>query len=573
LQSDGKVLVGGNFTSISGTTRNRLARLNADGTFDTTFTGAGASAVVNSIALQSDGKVLVGGNFTSISGTTRNRLARLNADGTFDTTFTGTGASNSVNSITLQSDGKAIVGGLFTTFNGTAAAYVVRLDNEVAPQNLSVTSAGRAEWLRGGTSPEVEQVSFELSSDSGVTWSALGAGTRITGGWERTGLNLPVGGLVRATARTAGGQYNGSSGLIQATAAFVLPSAPAVTTIGAASITVGGAVLMGAVNPSGLETTAYFEYGLSSAYGSTVAVTLSPADGTIAQSVSGILSGLQPDTTYHYRLVATNSLGNTSTSGSFTTPTSAQAQPPGALDLSFEAGSRVNGIVRAIAVQPDGKVLIGGEFTTVRGAARNRIARLNADGSVDTSFDPGTGPNGYVNSLAVQSDGKVLVGGTFGTINSTARTGFARLNVDGSVDTSFDPGTGANGNVYALALQSDGKVLVGGAFTTVNGTARNYLARMNVDGSVDTTFTGSGANDEVYSLAVLSDGKVLVGGWFTTINGTTRNCIARLNANGSVDTAFTGAGANGPVKSLALQSDGKVLIGGAFTTINGAARN
>ena len=143
-----------------------------------------------------------------------------------------------------------------------------------------------------------------------------------------------------------------------------------------------------------------------------------------------------------------------------------------------------------------------------------------------------------------------LGGGGTGT---TTRNHIGRLNADGSLDTSFDPG--ANGAVYALAVQADGKILVGGYFTTLGGggtgtTTRNYIGRLNADGSLDTSFD-PGANGAVYALAVQADGKILVGGDFTTLGGggtgtTTRNHIGRLNADGSLDTSFD-PGANGIV--------------------------
>ncbi len=101
--------------------------------------------------------------------------------------------------------------------------------------------------------------------------------------------------------------------------------------------------------------------------------------------------------------------------------------------------------------------------------------------------------------------------------------------------------------MYSVAVQSDGKVLIGGTFTTYNGTSRGYVARLNSDGSLDTAFaTGAGANSQVNSVAVQSDGKILIGGDFTTYNGTSRVRVARLNSDGSLDTGFlaTGAGAN-----------------------------
>ena len=126
--------------------------------------------------------------------------------------------------------------------------------------------------------------------------------------------------------------------------------------------------------------------------------------------------------------------------------------------------------VYALAVQADGKILVGGDFTTLGGGGtgtttRNRIGRLNPDGTLDTSFDPGA--NSTVLALAVQADGKILVGGFFTTLGgggtgTTTRNNIGRLNPDGTLDTSFDPG--ANGNVNALAVQADGKILVGGQF-------------------------------------------------------------------------------------------------------------
>jgi uncharacterized delta-60 repeat protein len=244
-------------------------------------------------------------------------------------------------------------------------------------------------------------------------------------------------------------------------------------------------------------------------------------------------------------------------------------------DSTFNMGTGFNNAVRALALQPDGKALVGGDFTSYQDTTRNRIARLNADGSFDSTFNMGTGFNGSVSVVTMQSDGKVLVGGSFTAYQGTTRNRLARLNVDGSFDTSFDIGTGFNSTVNAVVLQSDGKVLVGGQFTSYQGTTRNRIARLNADGSFDTTFNmGTGFGSTVYSVALKSDGKVLVGGSFTAYQGTTRNRIARLNADGSLDTSFNvGTGFNSSVSALALQSNGEVLVGGAFTKYQSTTRN
>jgi uncharacterized delta-60 repeat protein len=244
----------------------------------------------------------------------------------------------------------------------------------------------------------------------------------------------------------------------------------------------------------------------------------------------------------------------------------------GSLDNSFNPGSGANNPVRSMAVQADGKLLIGGQFTMVNGVARNYIARLNSDGSLDTGFNPSA--NDGVYSMALQADGKLLIGGGFYTVNGVARNRIARLNSDGSLDTSFNPGTGANSSVYAVVIQQDGKVVIGGYFTSVSGVGRKNIARLNSDGSMDVGFDpGTGTTSEVYAVAVQPNGKLVIGGDFLGVNGVNHTYIARLNADGSLDAGFSGTGANSSVYAVVIQQDGKVVVGGSFTTLNGVARN
>jgi uncharacterized delta-60 repeat protein len=254
------------------------------------------------------------------------------------------------------------------------------------------------------------------------------------------------------------------------------------------------------------------------------------------------------------------------------------------LETSFTQGIGANDTVNTIALQSDGKIIIGGMFTTYNGASRNGIARLNADGSLDTTFNPSAGgADEPVNTIVVQANGKIIISGHFTTYNGTARNRIVRLNTDGSLDTTFNPGVGANGNLWTTVVQLDGKIIIGGPFTTYNGIARSRVARLNADGSLDTTFNpGRGAYglvqttdvSIVQTAAVQADGKIIIGGHFTTYNVTARSNIARLNANGSLDTIFNvGTGADDEVSNIALQSDGKIIISGGFTTYNGVARN
>lgn len=218
LQGDGKIVMGGLFTGVNSTSRVRLARLNTDGTLDSGFT-AGANDNVYGLSVQADGKVFTYGHFTTVGGTSRGRCARLNADGSLDTGI-DPGASSYVYGVAVQEDGRIVLVGQFTSVQSTTRNRIARLDSNAATETLTKTSSSRIEWLRGGSSPEAVFVSFELSTDGGSTWSSLGNGTRISGGWEKTGLSLPGSGKIRARAATRGGKLSGSNGLVETILTF-----------------------------------------------------------------------------------------------------------------------------------------------------------------------------------------------------------------------------------------------------------------------------------------------------------------------------------------------------------------
>ena len=248
-------------------------------------------------------------------------------------------------------------------------------------------------------------------------------------------------------------------------------------------------------------------------------------------------------------------------------------------------GTGFNNDVNTIEVQTDGKIVIGGSFTTFNGNTRNRLVRLNSDGTEDTSFytNLGTGFSfGNVFHVNIQSDGKIVVCGNFLFLNGVARVCLVRLNSDGTQDTSFytNLGTSFNSTVNEVHIQSDGKILVGGQFTSLNGTTRNRLVRLNSNGTVDTSFyTNMGTafgNNGVNTITLQSDGKILVGGSFTSFNGNTRNRLVRLNSDGTEDTSFytnLGTGFGSFVNIALEQPDGKILVGGGFFTLNGNSRN
>ena len=285
--------------------------------------------------------------------------------------------------------------------------------------------------------------------------------------------------------------------------------------------------------------------------------------------------------------VPTNSLGSPGTAVLNIIDTTTVNETAGSDDDTYSSFAGFNGPVFSMVLQPNNQLLVGGDFTQANGVPRQRIARLNADGSLDAAFSlPSStwGADATVRALAVQSDGRILVGGFFTNFNTVAQNRVARLNQDGSLDSLFNFGSGADNPVYGLAETFVGgqrKILLAGGFATINGAGFNGVARLNDDGTPDTGFNagGLGANATVYALAVyptnsLNAGQILIGGDFTAVNGTSLNHIARLNPDGSVDTTFNaGTGANGTVNVITIQLDGRILIGGSFTNVNGTALN
>jgi uncharacterized delta-60 repeat protein len=260
----------------------------------------------------------------------------------------------------------------------------------------------------------------------------------------------------------------------------------------------------------------------------------------------------------------------------------------GTVDFSFPNGDGYgfDKNVHDIKIQPDGKIIVIGDFDhyDYSGVTYTSpyICRLNADGTFDSSFDATGGSAGFNNAILtvhLQSDGKIVVGGDFtaydrsGVVNTANH--IARLNSDGSFDTTYDVGTGFDGSVYKIEVQSDGKIVIGGNFTTFNGFSYNRIIRLSVDGYIDNNFVvsdGFNNGDTGYVNDVIQqpDGKLLVGGLFNNYNGSSYNNIIRLNTNGSIDTTFdVSNGFNDEVTSIGLQSDGNIIVGGYFNTFNG----
>jgi uncharacterized delta-60 repeat protein len=253
----------------------------------------------------------------------------------------------------------------------------------------------------------------------------------------------------------------------------------------------------------------------------------------------------------------------------------------GSKDSSFNIGTGFNNIV--LSVEEDtttGKVYAGGVFTTFTGSTNNRIIRLNSDGSKDTTFNPGTAFNLPVNDIEIQPDGKILVGGAFTTFTGSANNRIIRLNSDGSKDTTFSAGTGISiitgqFGVTNILYDSNDKILLVGQFTGYNGTAVGYIVRLNSDGSVDNTFSaGTGFNSFTYGgIRETSDGKYIVAGDFSSYNGTSILRIARLNNDGTLDNTFSPSNINNYIVSTTLDDQDRIYLYGQFSIVSGVTVN
>lgn len=260
----------------------------------------------------------------------------------------------------------------------------------------------------------------------------------------------------------------------------------------------------------------------------------------------------------------------------------------GLLDTTYMsavgAGAGDAGIL-AMAIQADGKTVIGGSFTTWSGVSANGLVRLNADGSRDTTFSTnigtGTGGTGYVADVVVHTDGTIYICGSFTSWNGVSANRVAKLNSNGTMVTSFstNAGSAANNIAYRVAVQSTGKPIFVGIFNSFNGVTVGGIVRLNVDGTSDAAFktnTGSGYNSYVYAVETQSDDKILVGGEGNIWNGVTRNRIVRLNSDGTLDTAFsanTGTTADAYIWRLSVDSSGNILACGQCLVWNGTTVN
>ncbi len=602
IQPDGKVLVYGNFTIVSGTPVNAnpigptLVRINADGTLDTSFNApfiAPSSQVILDIALQSNGKIIVAGGFPTVGGQTMWGIARLNQDGSLDPTFTVNNFTNTyVYDVDVLPDDKIIVpysqgglrrllpnGQIDPTFTGDSTFYI-EVGFQPDGKILGATANGNnlVRFSTGG-SPEATLATF----DARVWDIRTQSDGKILVGGQFTTLN---GFSRKAIARLNSDGSGDATFTSPFSSGFVFKVIPQSDgTIYAAGSGLTTVMPSNSKNVYRLNADGSLDTGFVQNIPLVVWDIERQSDGKMI--IAGNLGGFPGSTPAMYRLNLN-----------------------GSIDTTFNANFGFSGMGRKIYVQPDGKVLVAGRFYLANNVLRNGISRFNVDGAVDTGFNANASFNLYTDqdiwsSIDLQTDGKILVGDEYPNYNvrrlningsedavfnsntvfdikvlgsgkilvagGIGASGFVRLyNSNGSQDSTFT--VNINAPVRRMAVQSDGKILIGGIFTAVNTVNRGYLARLNADGTLDTTFdTSTGANSFIFDIVPLSSGQILIGGAFTGYNFANRPYIARINSNGSLDSSFTPT-SNNSVQTIKVQPNNKILIGGSFTTVNAASR-
>ena len=545
VQSDDKIIAVGTFTSYSGSTQNRIIRLNTDGTRDATFnTGVGSTVQLNCVTIQSDGKILVGaaGNVTYSGSAASTGSFRINTNGTLDTTFntgvgfSGTGGGN-IFAIDIQSDGKYIMGGGFTTYNGSSINRLARintdgtLDATFNPGNLNAAVYGIK------VQPDQKIIAHgEFGSYSGSVITrivrALPNGNRDTSFNVGTGLSFVVANFSSyISLDTSGNMYlgNGFTTYSGSTVNYFVKT----NNSGAIDTTFN----TGSIGYNGQSTRGFNNY-----------VYTNLVSGSKLYAAGAFLSY---DAPRYNRIIK---LDNT-----------------GSIDTTFNMGAGFDNTVYTMATQSDGKIIAGGAFTLYSGSTRNRITRINTNGTSDATFNIGTGFNNEIYQTTVLSNGQIFVVGAFTTYSGSSSTNIVRINTNGTRDDIFNPGVGFTGSPYAFWIQPDGKIVVAGTFTAYSGSSVNRIVRINTDGTRDATFNiGTGFNTTAYAITGQSDGKILISGDFTTYSGSNINRLARINTDGTLDTTFQPGSNNGGIYNLKLLADGTILAAGVFTTYSGS---
>ena len=664
LQDDGKIVVGGDFSTMNFQSFNRLARLHPDGNLDTGFFSPLNSGSVRSVLVEDDGDLVIGGNGLVLNEIiVAGALARMSSNGNTDVTFTPL-LNGTVHVVISDGEGGYFVGGEFNLGGTPARRNVARVTagGAIDPNWIGTVSApvfalardiqGRLYVGRGtnvfepGTVSHLQRLLRNGAPDARYNVHVDGPvhallrepnGHLVIGGDFNTvnGVTRPGtarltrhGVLdaqfntfttpgVRALARSAGGvltvggsfDHDESPRLLRKDGTASVDRLPKNQTPGAdapvlallqlpdGSVVVGGEFSMVGDAPRGrlarIDDRRHLDNTLSATLvggdlmtamqsvvgnlivsGEFTSVNGQPRGRLARLDASGkvLTAGIgssDPQLNAPALAIAETSYGALLVGGAFTSAFGRSVgyftRTSAALDDAFSPlPTQADNVVRAVAIEADQSFLIGGDFTLVNGATRRGIARLTIDGELDTAFNLNLPAGSVVTSIAVQRDGAIVLGGAFSQVAGGARTNLARVSSSGVLDTGFNPAP--NGRVETLFLQTNNDLLVGGAFGTIAGGNRVRVARLNGDGTLDTSFDAalSTSITRVHTVAQQADGGIWIGG--------SNNLLTRRTSTGAVDATFT-ATTSGTVRGIVPGVDGKTLVFGSFSTLAGQNRN
>ncbi|GAA4008944.1 delta-60 repeat domain-containing protein [Hymenobacter fastidiosus] len=572
---NGQTLVVGEFDAFNGVPAPGIARLTASGAVDAGFTpGTGASRAIGTIVAAPGGKLLIGGYFQRYNGTLCYSLARLNADGSFDNTFTRGRAYNSVDNIVVQANGNIILAG---DLNGPHPTLDRLLPTGANDQTFAPPTALRAYSVASYISDAVQ-----VQPDGKIVFFT---------NYDLTGLGIP-----------RVGRLNSDGSL---DASFQAGTGPSLNPYALALLTNGTVLVAGQFTDfSGTYNRPLMQLTSAGAPDATfrpliqapgtVNVVAQQPDGRLV--VGGNLSEVNGQPVHHLvRFNADGSLdaafsanvvlGNRVTGLALQPDDRVLTLSGGVLRRQLPSGLPDNtlnpqGVAdfpsRAILVQPNGRILVGGSIgAAVRVSAK--VVRLLPDGSRDATFaQPETGP-GSLNqfeTMALQPNGKILVAGSYIGANGQDFRTLVRLESNGTADLSFQGREFASSlqfSFFSLAVQPEGKILVGGSFSAYDGKARAGLVRLQADGALDAGFTPPAFSGTINKVLLQPNNRILVGGGFTSPGLPTN--LLRLLPDGQADATFASTAApDAGVHTLLAQPDGKLVAGGSFTSFGGQPR-
>ncbi|WP_194977158.1 HYR domain-containing protein, partial [Aquiflexum lacus] len=571
--NDGKVLIGGAFSTFNGQSINRIARLNQDGSLDETFDpGQGTNVYVQKLALQPDDKIIIVGNFSSFDGFARNKIARLDSDGNLDLDFdpgSFIGGSNIIESVEIQNDGKILFGGLFSTVGEFSKNNLVRInsdgsldltfESDIDSYVYSIKEQLDGKILIGGTFLNVNGQSQNRLARLNSNGS-LDETFDVGSGPSNVVYFIDIFSDDEILIGGAFSFYNSvySEGLV------LLNSIGSLKENFNANLTLSG-ITLDVARQLDNKIIVVGSIGSFNGIPRDNIVRLLP-DGSLDTTFNPPIGADNPINALHVQKDGKILLGGTfQFYDGLPKGRINRLNSNGQQDESFDTGTGFNIDVRVIKELPNEKLLVGGFFTQFNGDIKLALVRLNNDGSLDNEFNSsGSGPGNWVNDIILRTDGKILIFGQFTSYNLVQNINrIALLNEDGSLNNDFNSGTGANNVIFSAAMQTDGKIIILGSFTEYNGIPINRIARLNSDGSLDETFdVGTGLGQSASSIVVQPDGKILIAGNFFSYNSESVVRIVRLNPDGSLDSSFNpGSVFTEQINSLALQSDGKILVG------------